>query len=284
MNQEKIGKFIAKLRKEKNMTQLDLANKLGITDRAISKWENGRGMPDLSLLKPLCDILDISVNELLSGESLTKKEYQEKLEENILNTIDYSDKEIKSTKKYLKIFLTILIIIIGILLILFGIDIYRMKKGKPVLFSTWGYLYSPIIDIKEDEIKYAIEKYVVEKNNVYHENEKWFASMRVYLLEDKKDHYNVYAWVLEESYYLEDGIIKEGSGASIPHKYVVEKSDNNYIVVKDEIPKDGSYYVSSMKKLFPRSVRKDMENVHRDGTIKRLSLEIDKQVNLYYSK
>ena len=68
MNQEKIGRFIAELRKEKNMTQVDLANKLGITDRAVSKWENGRGMPDLSLLLPLCDTLNISVNELLSGE------------------------------------------------------------------------------------------------------------------------------------------------------------------------------------------------------------------------
>lgn len=57
MNQEKIGKFILKLRKEKNMTQKELANKIGVTDRAISKWENGRGLPDLSLMKPLCDEL-----------------------------------------------------------------------------------------------------------------------------------------------------------------------------------------------------------------------------------
>ena len=91
MNQEKIGRFIAELRKEKKMTQIDLANKLGITDRAISKWENGRGMPDLSLLAPLCEILDVSINELLSGARLDKKDYQEKLEENIINTIDYEN-------------------------------------------------------------------------------------------------------------------------------------------------------------------------------------------------
>ena len=74
MNQEKIGKFIAKLRKEKNMTQIELAESLGITDRAISKWENGRGMPDLSLLTPLCEKLGVSINELLSGERLDKKD------------------------------------------------------------------------------------------------------------------------------------------------------------------------------------------------------------------
>ena len=72
MNQEKIGKFIAKLRKEKNMTQLQLSLKLGVTDRAISKWENGRGMPDLSLMKPLCNELGITINDLLSGEVIDK--------------------------------------------------------------------------------------------------------------------------------------------------------------------------------------------------------------------
>ena len=63
MEQEKIGKFILQLRKERNLTQKELAEKIGVTDRAISKWENGRGMPELSLIKPLCDELDISVNE-----------------------------------------------------------------------------------------------------------------------------------------------------------------------------------------------------------------------------
>ena len=65
MDQEKIGKFIAKLRKENNLTQQELADKLGITDRAISHWENGRCLPDVSLFKDLCCIFNISVNEML---------------------------------------------------------------------------------------------------------------------------------------------------------------------------------------------------------------------------
>lgn len=81
MNQEKIGNFILELRKEKNMTQQELADKIGVTDKAISKWENGRGMPDLSLMKPLCKELGITINELISGERIDKKKYQEKLEE-----------------------------------------------------------------------------------------------------------------------------------------------------------------------------------------------------------
>ena len=72
MNQEKIGKFILELRKEKNMTQMDLADKIGVTDRAISKWENGKGMPDLSLIQPLCKELGITINDLLSGEKIFK--------------------------------------------------------------------------------------------------------------------------------------------------------------------------------------------------------------------
>lgn len=94
MDQNKIGKFILELRKEKNMSQSELAKKIGVTDRAISKWENGRGMTDLSLMNPLCKELGITINDLLSGERIEKKEYQDKLEENIINTINYSNKKI----------------------------------------------------------------------------------------------------------------------------------------------------------------------------------------------
>lgn len=67
MNQQKIGKFIAECRKKANLTQMQLAEKLGIKDRAISKWENGKAMPDSSIMLELCDILKISVNDLLCG-------------------------------------------------------------------------------------------------------------------------------------------------------------------------------------------------------------------------
>ena len=67
MNQEKIGKFIKTLRKEKKLTQSELATKLEVTDKSISNWENGKNMPDLSLFKPLCEILGITINDLISG-------------------------------------------------------------------------------------------------------------------------------------------------------------------------------------------------------------------------
>ena len=70
MNQIKIGKFIASCRKEQGMTQANLAEKLGITDRAVSKWENGKSMPDSGIMLELCELLEINVNELLSGDKI----------------------------------------------------------------------------------------------------------------------------------------------------------------------------------------------------------------------
>lgn len=78
MDQQKIGAFIARRRKELNLTQKELADKLGITDRAVSKWENGRCMPDLSLLQPLSRTLGIGVNDLLSGEIIPEEKVREK--------------------------------------------------------------------------------------------------------------------------------------------------------------------------------------------------------------
>ncbi len=84
MNQTEIGNFIAKRRKEKKLTQMQLAEKLNITDRAVSKWETGKSMPDSSIMLELCGILGITVNELLSGEEIDMEIYEEKADENLV--------------------------------------------------------------------------------------------------------------------------------------------------------------------------------------------------------
>lgn len=84
MNQTEIGQFIAKCRKEKKLTQAQLAEKLNITDRAISKWETGKSMPDSSIMLELCEILGITVNELLSGEEINVENYERKADENLI--------------------------------------------------------------------------------------------------------------------------------------------------------------------------------------------------------
>ncbi len=87
MDQIKIGRFIASIRKEQNFTQRQLAEKLNISDKTISKWECGNGLPEVSLMLPLCDALKINVNELLSGERLSDDNYHEKAEENVMDLI-----------------------------------------------------------------------------------------------------------------------------------------------------------------------------------------------------
>ena len=95
MNQIKIGKFIAESRKDVNLTQMQLAEKLGITDRAVSKWERGIAMPDSSIMLELCEILKISVNELLKGERITMENNNEKNQELLLEM----SKEIQQKNK-----------------------------------------------------------------------------------------------------------------------------------------------------------------------------------------
>lgn len=96
MDQIKIGKFIAERRKAQNLTQMQLAEKLGITDRAVSKWENGKALPDATLMLELCGILGISVNDLLTGEVVTMENYNEKMEKNLLNALEAKQKADKN--------------------------------------------------------------------------------------------------------------------------------------------------------------------------------------------
>lgn len=84
MDQIKTGQFIGQLRKEKNMTQKELADKLGISDKTVSKWETGKGLPDASLFEPICEELNISITDLLAGTRVSPEEYSKKAEENIM--------------------------------------------------------------------------------------------------------------------------------------------------------------------------------------------------------
>ena len=97
MDMIKIGKFIAESRKKKNLTQMQLAEELNITDRAISKWECGRALPDSSIMLQLCELLEISVNELLTGEKLEMEKYNKQVELNLLEMVkqkEASDKRL----------------------------------------------------------------------------------------------------------------------------------------------------------------------------------------------
>lgn len=114
MNQVKIGKFIAELRKSKNMTQEQLGEKLSVSFKTISKWENGRGMPDTSNMIDLCNELGISVNELLSGMKLDECKYKENAEENLIELQRKQENAKKAYHRVEKIWLIIAILLVPI--------------------------------------------------------------------------------------------------------------------------------------------------------------------------
>ena len=111
MNQEKIGNFIAKCRKAKKMTQVELAEKLGVSDKSVSKWENAKCMPDLSLFLQLCDVLEITINDLMAGEKVDDKEYINTLENNFISLVSNVERRNKIRRKLLMIIMIIAFLI-----------------------------------------------------------------------------------------------------------------------------------------------------------------------------
>ena len=170
MNCDKIGKFIATSRKQKGLTQTELADKLNITDRAVSKWERGKGCPDISLLEDLSKILDVSIIELLKGEKITKKQELEK--EELLYSMNYAK---ESTK--IKMYKTIRNVIITLIaVIILTIVFYNLKIN--ILFNHHYYPNVMIIDTAgSDKVKKMfsdIEKKIelIKKENINYSNEE----------------------------------------------------------------------------------------------------------------
>lgn len=133
MDMKKIGAFIAACRKEKGYTQQQLAEKLGVTNKTVSRWETGKYVPDFSLMRPLCEELGISLNELFSGERIEEEHLEEKSEENISNTIDYFIKKISNERSMISIgFMAA-----GLILCISAFLVFDRE-------SSWGSVYSVI--------------------------------------------------------------------------------------------------------------------------------------------
>ncbi len=138
VDQIKIGKFIAECRRKKDLTQAQLAEKLNITDRAVSKWETGKSMPDSSIMLELCDILGINVNDLLCGEVVTMNDYNKELEKNLIEMVKQKE---EADKKLLG-----LEIVIGVLsvIILVGFNLvaayFEMQTWLRVCLAVSGFV------------------------------------------------------------------------------------------------------------------------------------------------
>ena len=136
MDQVKIGKFIADCRKKTNLTQMQLAEKLNITDRAISKWETGKSLPDSSIMLELCDVLGISVNDLLCGEIVTMANYNKELENNLLEIIkqkEQADKRLLSIEVFIGI--TAIIVLFALIFVAAFIQMETWLRISLIVFG-----------------------------------------------------------------------------------------------------------------------------------------------------
>jgi transcriptional regulator with XRE-family HTH domain/DNA-directed RNA polymerase subunit RPC12/RpoP len=137
MDQVRIGRFIASERRQKGLTQRQLADELGISDKTISKWETGNGFPEISLLLPLCEQLNITVNELLSAERLSDNEYKQKAEENMVDMI----KEKEANRRSLR--LTSIVgfmssIVFVVLMMIIAVYGHSMPKTAAIILAVMG--------------------------------------------------------------------------------------------------------------------------------------------------
>lgn len=136
MDQIKIGKFIQETRKEKRLTQSELAEKLDVTDRAVSKWENGNCIPDASNIQELCKILNITINDLFSGCVVDMRDNEKKLEENLLEMIKIKEKRDKELL-ILEIFIGVIVSIIMFLCIMIA-SFVQMEDWIRIVLIVFG--------------------------------------------------------------------------------------------------------------------------------------------------
>ena len=226
MDQAKIGKFIAENRTAKDITQEELATKIGVTDKAISKWENGRCLPDVSLFKPLCKELDISINELLNGEK-DKKEHNE---DGYINYVKDNNK--KHKKKNITITIVSLIIIVILILGIYFINNF----GKTIIYTLSG--ESKNFSYTEGLLTISNDKYILSTGTIkiinneiktekilsvrtMYKNEviasDFYKSGNLILIEDvgyneiftKEKINNLDEWIIEIIYFQEDEIKEE---------------------------------------------------------------------------
>lgn len=238
MDQIKIGKFIYELRKENNLTQQELAKKLHVTDKAISKWENGRCLMDISFLKPLSEILGVSIIELLNGEKQGDNNNSNVI---IEDTINYANKKIKKNKiKWSIISSTIVILII----------IFSIFSYKIILLTK--YHVTPRNNIEEykegltldKEIK-LYKRTIQEENYIIEDDFKIRDDFKEYIKEEIAETPNSKTLSLKK--YDNDKIESEFNYTTFPQYIDVFSNDDVVIFSNDET---GKYFTSADRKYF----------------------------------
>lgn len=260
MNQEKIGKFIQELRKEQNLTQKDLAEKLGVSINAVSKWERGICLMDISLLKPLSKCLKVSITEIINGERLAEDNVKVKAEEAIESTIKYSNKRIKKAKKKNRIVLliTILVVLLCCFFTYKGIALY-VYSAEPLEEQFLSFVdglnnqdkmtitYKPVIEedylvYEEMKIRNDFVSYIKKEGT-----EEEYNSL-IYYLNDENGKLKSSFWYGKSNTYLDlfssQSIIVFGvdnskvTNSFLNDENLFNSSDRNEFLVKNNINND----------------------------------------------
>ncbi len=241
MDQIKIGEFIVKKRKEKKLTQSELAEKLGVTDRSISNWENGKCMPDLSLFKPLCQELGITINELMSGEKVSKEDYQNKLEENFLELTINNKKKLSKKIKILISTIVLLITLILLTTILYNTIELDVSYDKNLM----------ICNVENNTLTYEIIGNSVLNTNYI---EKEIDNKKIYIFHSTINLYNK----RHSNYEYGKSLSNMVEGKKIPFGFHWELELNEEIEV---------YYsdksLSQIEKLNDEELKREIKNLHK---------------------
>lgn len=233
MNQQEIGKFISKLRKEKEMTQQELADKLGVTDKAISKWENGRCLMDISMLKPLSELLDVSIIELINGEK------NNDIDDFVDNTIKLASNNIKN-----KIRSVVRVLVVSIIIILIGVcyTVYKIVAEEYIYNAsvnycgeiTDDYFKNVSFDINYEIDSKEVDNYLELRNNIKIRND--FNNMELLTIDNYITYYDIdkmeyISFTYDENSFINKFIYENNTGRLFDTiKYRKNLLDRNNII------------------------------------------------------
>lgn len=143
MDQNKIGSFIAELRKEKALTQERLAEVLGVSSKSVSRWENGKNLPDAALYQPLCQTLGITLTELLNGERIDAEDRTQKAEESVLSIAEFAKKKIKSVNKKFAVTLAVCLLLVAGMIVTLNLTVLAPGPWHEGDVSKWQDHFPP---------------------------------------------------------------------------------------------------------------------------------------------
>lgn len=245
MNQEKIGKFIRELRKEKNMTQQELAIKVGVSDKSISKWETGRCLMDLSLIKPVCQILDITVLELLNGERIETDDVNDISNETLEKTLIFTKSEVKRGKRRTTIIMACLFLTILASIYLIYQSYNLVKYSTDIRLNE--YMEENIEDNLTQKDKVTIyKKTIPEEEYITINNIKFKNYIRDLILEERTydyyyraGYYDNEEWKTIFQHFKYNTFIPNGTiGSFSNHLNITETVDLKEYTLKNDINDD----------------------------------------------